>query len=229
MWKRDFGGTTSTGQCAICNRRCVTLPSNSPERGPWPRVTGSAFGADQDAVAILDLFEHRTEPLGINLFSLLGNTRRLAETPALGCFGGHVGNLPLDGHGRLLLILGMRTLVHDETGSLLAQDLLHAPDGVTVVIKEKTNAAKQSHILWPVIAASATTLHRLELSEFCFPEAKHVLRDFQLIGNFTDRTKGLGRFVHRSNSPPLTSQQPAMYRRVYSAAFLRDLGLHSLH
>src|SRR5262245_47717336 len=97
----------------------------------------------------------------------------------------------------------MRTLVHDETGSLLAQDLLHAPDGVTVVIKEKTNAAKQSHILWPVIAASATTLHRLELSEFCFPEAKHVLRDFQLIGNFTDRTKGLGRFVHRSNSPPL--------------------------
>jgi hypothetical protein len=30
----DFGGTTSTGQCTMCSRRCVTLPSISPERGP---------------------------------------------------------------------------------------------------------------------------------------------------------------------------------------------------
>ena len=30
----DVGGTTSTGQCAICTRRCVTLPSSSPEMGP---------------------------------------------------------------------------------------------------------------------------------------------------------------------------------------------------
>src|SRR6185503_15116040 len=106
-------------------------------------------------------------------------TRRFAEAPALRGFCRHVGNFPLDGRCRLLLLPDIRALVHDETWPLLAQDLLHAPDGVTVVVKEKTNAAKQSHILWPVVAASTATLHRLELSEFCFPEAKHVLRDFQ--------------------------------------------------
>src|SRR4029079_19119088 len=30
----DIGGTTSTGQCTICNTRGVTLPSSSPTRGP---------------------------------------------------------------------------------------------------------------------------------------------------------------------------------------------------
>src|SRR5262245_46085982 len=104
--------------------------------------------------------------------------------------------------------------VHDEAWSMLAQNLLHSPDGVAIVIEQEANAAEQSHVLRPVIAAAAAPFHRLELGEFGLPEAQHVLRNLKLVSNLADRTKRLGRLVQSfSSSASIAS---------YSAAFLRE-------
>src|SRR4029078_4643855 len=105
--------------------------------------------------------------------------------------------------------------VHDEARSVLAQDLLHSPDGVAVVIEQEANAAEQSHVLRPVIASAAAPFHRLELGEFGFPEAQHVLRDLKLVSNLADRSERLGRLVQSFSSS-------ASNLASYSAAFLRE-------
>jgi len=46
---------------------------------------------------------------------------------------------------------------------------LDAPDRVTLTIQKMANAAQEIEIVWPVIAATAATLHRPDLAEATFP------------------------------------------------------------
>ena len=90
--------------------------------------------------------------------------------------------------------------IHHVAGTVLAQDLLYASNGVAIVIKQETNATQKSDVFRPVVTPAASPLHRLQLSEFGLPEAKHVLRDLKLVSNLADGAKRLGRLVQRSTS-----------------------------
>ncbi|CUX23696.1 hypothetical protein AGR3A_Cc270017 [Agrobacterium tomkonis CFBP 6623] len=85
-----------------------------------------------------------------------------------------------------------------ETVAIGFQQLLHALDGVTMVIKKVTNAFEEIDIIRTVITAAPAPFHRLDLRKACFPETQHVLRQVQLIRHFTDRPKRVGAFVQIS-------------------------------
>src|ERR1043166_3642756 len=80
-----------------------------------------------------------------------------------------------------------------EAPALLAQQLLHALDGVAVGIKQPVDAAQQIDILGPVVAPATGPLQRTHLREFCLPEAQHVLRHVELRGHFANGAKGFRR------------------------------------
>jgi hypothetical protein len=87
---------------------------------------------------------------------------------------------------------------------VLAEDLLHAANGVAVAIKQEADAAQEGHVLGPVIAPASAALHGLELRELALPEAQDVLRDRKLFGNLADGAKRLRRLIH----PVLLSGTP---------------------
>ena len=86
--------------------------------------------------------------------------------------------------------------------ALLAQDLLHALDGVAFRVQQVADAAQQLQILRPVVAAAAAPLHRLDLRKPAFPEAQDVLGHVELARNLADRTKCLRRLLI---APPAAS------------------------
>ena len=59
--------------------------------------------------------------------------------------------------------------------ALLAQDLLHALDGVALGVQQMADAAQQRQILGAIVAAPAAALHRPDLRKPAFPEAQDVL------------------------------------------------------
>ena len=83
-----------------------------------------------------------------------------------------------------------------ELDAVILQDALRAPDRVTLAIEQVTDAAQQIDIIGPVIAPAAAALHRLDLLKAGFPETQHVLRQVEIVCDFTDRPERFGRLFH---------------------------------
>jgi hypothetical protein len=73
--------------------------------------------------------------------------------------------------------------------SLLAQQTLHALDGVTRVLQQIADAAQELYVRRPVEAAAAAPLHGLELWELDLPKTQDVLLDGQLGRHLADVAK----------------------------------------
>ncbi len=84
----------------------------------------------------------------------------------------------------------------EELVAVLAQQLLHALDGVALVVEHVADALDQLDILRAVVAAAAAALHRLDLREARLPEAQHMLRQVEIFGHFADGAEGVGALVH---------------------------------
>src|SRR6185437_15261290 len=85
------------------------------------------------------------------------------------------------------------------THALLAQNFLHALDGVAVAVQQRANAAQQIDIVGPVIAPPARALQRTDLRKARLPEAQHVLRHIQFSRDFADGAERLRRFDRQAN------------------------------
>src|SRR5207245_2659267 len=57
-------------------------------------------------------------------------------------------------------------------------------------------------IVGPVIAAAAAAFQRLDLGKARLPEAQHVLRQIEILGDFADRPECFGAFRQSGWSPP---------------------------
>ena len=82
--------------------------------------------------------------------------------------------------------------------ALLAQDALHAADGVALAVEQMADAAQQIDVVGPVIAPPAAALHRLDVAEAAFPETQHVLRQIEFVRHFADGAKCVRRLVIQS-------------------------------
>src|SRR5690606_40970424 len=80
--------------------------------------------------------------------------------------------------------------------AVLAQKLLHALDRITLIVEHVAYALDKIHVLRPVIATSATALHRLDLRKARFPKAQHMLWQIEILSYFTYRTKCIWTLVH---------------------------------
>ncbi len=83
----------------------------------------------------------------------------------------------------------------DRLDPLLAQNPLHTADGVALAIKQAADATQQIDIVGAIVAAPAAALHRLDLGEAGFPEAQHVLRDVEIVGDLADGPECIGGLV----------------------------------
>jgi hypothetical protein len=72
---------------------------------------------------------------------------------------------------------------------VLAQEPLHALDGVARVLQQVADALQKLDVARPVEAPPAAALHRLELRELQLPEPQHVLLDAKLNRHFADVAK----------------------------------------
>ena len=86
----------------------------------------------------------------------------------------------------------------DEFSALLAQDALHAADGVALAVQEMANAAQKIDVVGTIIAPPAAALHRLDVAETAFPKSQHVLRQIEFVCHFTDAAKCVRRLVIQS-------------------------------
>src|SRR5512139_1854622 len=89
-----------------------------------------------------------------------------------------------------------------ELRALLAQDSLHAEDRVALAVQQMANPAQQIDVVRAVVAASATALHRFDLVKSAFPEAQHMLRQIEIVRDFTDGAKCVWRLVVQSGVTP---------------------------
>src|SRR5450830_860125 len=89
-----------------------------------------------------------------------------------------------------------------EFRAVLAQDALHAADGVALAVQQMANAAQQFDVVGTVITPSAAAFHRLDFAKTAFPKTQHVLRQIELIRHFTDGAKGVRRLVIQSGLTP---------------------------
>src|SRR4029078_5074010 len=84
--------------------------------------------------------------------------------PAFGCFLGGV----LGRHARRLRLTFAHHLLH-EADPLLAQDPLHAANGVALAVEEMADAAQEVDVLGPVIPATPAAFPRPPLRAQHFP------------------------------------------------------------
>jgi hypothetical protein len=87
----------------------------------------------------------------------------------------------------------------DEGDALLLQQALHTADGEALAVEEYADAAQEVHVLGPIIAPAAAALHRPDLREARLPEAQHVLRQIEGLGDLADGAKRVGR-LHPPNA-----------------------------
>src|SRR5262245_10460625 len=90
-----------------------------------------------------------------------------------------------------------------EAHALLAQQTLHAADGVALAIKQMANSAQQVDVVGTVVTPPAAALHRPDLAETALPEPQHVLRDVELLRHFADGPECVRCFLHRRAAPPV--------------------------
>src|SRR5258705_2677160 len=93
---------------------------------------------------------------------------------------------------------GAAAQFHDVTRTLLAQDLLHALDGETIAVEQRSYASQQIEIVGTVIAPAAAALQRLDGRELRLPKTQHMLRHVEIGGNFADGPKRFRRFLRRT-------------------------------
>jgi len=84
--------------------------------------------------------------------------------------------------------------------TILLQDALHALDRIAFAIEEMADAFEQIDIVGAVIAPSTAALERPNLPEPCFPKPQDVLRNIEVLGDFADRSEGVGALVHHAYS-----------------------------
>src|SRR6185312_5421787 len=87
-----------------------------------------------------------------------------------------------------------------EFDALLAQDALHAADGVTLAVEQMADATQQLDVIRPIIATAAAPLHRIDIAEARLPETQYVLRQIELVRNLADGTKCVGRLAIQSDT-----------------------------
>src|SRR5262245_20197323 len=175
------------------------------------------FGGGQNPATGLELVEKGAECLGIWLWHPSfrpGRREGVVRTSAPRSFGSDVGDLMAPGHG-IFIAISHAPKVHDETRSVLAQDLLYAPNGVAIVVEQEPDAAQKRHVLGTVVPPAPAPLHRLEVREFGLPAAQDMLWDLKLVSNLADGSKRLGPLVQSFSSS-------ASNLASYSAAFLRE-------
>jgi hypothetical protein len=99
---------------------------------------------------------------------------------------------------------------NDELWIVFAQQTLHTLDRIALIVEQMTNALEQLDIDWTIIAATAATLHRLDLCKARFPETQHMLGKIEILRNFTDRPECIRALVHppalSSSNGPLTER-----------------------
>src|SRR5262249_27624875 len=83
----------------------------------------------------------------------------------------------------------------DGAQPLLAQNALHATDGVALAVEQMTNAAQQVDVFRTIVTPAAAALHRPDLGEAALPKPQHSLRQIEFVRDLADRTKGVRRFV----------------------------------
>ena len=79
---------------------------------------------------------------------------------------------------------------------------------------------EQIDIVGPVVAAAAGALQRIDLREFRFPEAQHVLRHVELFGHFADSAERVRRFCDRRMASLITSTPLLFGRRSRLASLI---------
>src|SRR5665213_795909 len=82
---------------------------------------------------------------------------------------------------------------------LLAQNPLHATDRVAFAVQQMANAAQEIDVVRTVIAPAAAAFHRFDFGKPAFPEAQHVLRQVEVVGDLADGTKCIRRLVIQSS------------------------------
>src|SRR5581483_1455732 len=90
----------------------------------------------------------------------------------------------------------------DEFGALLAQNPLHAANGIALAVEQMPYAAQQIDVVRAVVTAPAATLHRLDFVKAALPEAQHMLRQIKIVRDFTDGAKCVWRLVVQSGITP---------------------------
>jgi hypothetical protein len=73
-----------------------------------------------------------------------------------------------------------------------AQQPLNAFDRIALLIKKTANPPQHIHIFGPIISAATAALQRANLRELGLPEAQHMLRYVQFLGDLANRSKGAG-------------------------------------
>ena len=90
----------------------------------------------------------------------------------------------------------------DEARALIAQNALHTADRVTLPVEKLLDAAQQLDIVGTIVAPAAAALHRADLREARFPEAQHMLRQFEIAGDLADSAKSFRSLGHASTRIP---------------------------
>src|SRR3954470_8673020 len=83
----------------------------------------------------------------------------------------------------------------DGTWRAILQQLLDAPDRVSVLIEPLPDPTQQPDILGPVIASAAAAFHGSELRKLRLPETQYMRRKVEFVGNLSDGAKRGGAFL----------------------------------
>src|SRR5579875_1093816 len=89
---------------------------------------------------------------------------------------------------------GLRNII-GQAAAALAQQTLHAFDGIALNIKQIRDASEKNDIVRAIIAPPAAAFQRLDLRELGLPKPQNVLGNMQFIGHLADGAEGLGRFA----------------------------------
>ena len=141
---------------------------------------------------------------GASLRSPRSDGSRLNKAAAALRLGGGFGRVDLLDQfvGVVLLISDNRVSgrLH-EFYALLADDALHAANGVALAVEQMADAAQERNVIGPVVAPAAAALHRFYFAETAFPKPKHVLRHVEIVGHFADGPECVRRLFHRRPAP----------------------------
>src|SRR6185503_19920470 len=73
-----------------------------------------------------------------------------------------------------------------ELDAVVLEDPLRTADRIALAVEQMADAAQEVDIVGAVIAPAAAALQRPDLLEAGFPESQHVLRQVEIVRDFTD-------------------------------------------
>ena len=185
---------TSAGQRTWSSSRLHSSRSNSASCNSARLSRDSFAGVRLDRAFIVRLAQPEETPVGLDL----GLADKLVIMAA------RRGGLRL--RARLLGLLALRDRLdsgeiaaadrHQELVAVIAQQLLHALDGIALVVEHVADAFDQLDILRPVVAPATAAFQRLDLGEAGLPETQHMLRQIEIVSDFADRTERVWTLLH---------------------------------